>query len=77
MVQCRIDRPNRKSAQFIDFTIYSRFVYTQRGQEAEQPNDVVLGPDGAVYFTDPTYDSVKGEKQAPACTPFPPDIARL
>jgi gluconolactonase len=27
------------------------------------PNDVVLGPDGALYFTDPTLDLVKGEKQ--------------
>jgi gluconolactonase len=34
------------------------------GKRLNSPNDVVLGPDGAVYFTDPTYDSVKGEKQA-------------
>ncbi|MGH9503980.1 MAG: SMP-30/gluconolactonase/LRE family protein [Terriglobales bacterium] len=27
------------------------------------PNDVVTGPDGALYFTDPTLDLVKGEKQ--------------
>ncbi len=27
------------------------------------PNDVVLGTDGALYFTDPTLDLVKGEKQ--------------
>ncbi len=27
------------------------------------PNDVVIGPDGAIYFTDPTLDLVKGEKQ--------------
>src|SRR6266853_6924022 len=27
------------------------------------PNDVVVGPDGAIYFTDPTLDLVKGEKQ--------------
>jgi gluconolactonase len=27
------------------------------------PNDVVIGPDGAIYFTDPTLDLVKGEQQ--------------
>ncbi|MGA2101117.1 MAG: SMP-30/gluconolactonase/LRE family protein [Candidatus Sulfotelmatobacter sp.] len=27
------------------------------------PNDVVMGPDGAFYFTDPTLDLPKGEKQ--------------
>jgi gluconolactonase len=27
------------------------------------PNDVVVGPDGALYFTDPTLDFVAGEKQ--------------
>jgi len=27
------------------------------------PNDVVIGPDGAIYFTDPTLDLPKGEPQ--------------
>jgi gluconolactonase len=27
------------------------------------PNDVVLGPDGAIYFTDPTLDLPQGQKQ--------------
>jgi gluconolactonase len=27
------------------------------------PNDVVLGPDGALYFTDPTLDLPQGDKQ--------------
>jgi len=31
------------------------------------PNDVTLGPDSALYFTDPTLDLMKGEKQE---TPF-------
>jgi len=33
------------------------------GQRLNSPNDVTLGPDGAIYFTDPTLDLVKGEKQ--------------
>ncbi len=27
------------------------------------PNDVVIGPDGAIYFTDPTLDLPEGQKQ--------------
>ena len=27
------------------------------------PNDVVIGPDGAIYFTDPTLDLPQGQKQ--------------
>ena len=33
------------------------------GKKFNSPNDVVLGPDDAVYFTDPTLDLPKGEKQ--------------
>jgi len=33
------------------------------GKRFNSPNDVVLGPDGALYFTDPTLDLVAGEKQ--------------
>jgi gluconolactonase len=34
-----------------------------QGKKFNSPNDVVLGPDGALYFTDPTSDLPKGEKQ--------------
>jgi gluconolactonase len=37
------------------------------GRKFNSPNDVVIGPDGAMYFTDPTLDLVKGEQQE---TPF-------
>jgi len=33
------------------------------GQRFNSPNDVVVGPDGAIYFTDPTLDLPRGEKQ--------------
>lgn len=33
------------------------------GKRLNSPNDVIIGPDGAIYFTDPTLDLVAGEKQ--------------
>ena len=33
------------------------------GKKFNSPNDVIVGPDGALYFTDPTLDLVAGEKQ--------------
>ncbi len=40
-------------------TLADRF----EGRRFNSPNDVVIGPDGALYFTDPTSDLPKGEKQ--------------
>ena len=40
-------------------TLADRF----EGKKFTSPNDVVVGPDGALYFTDPTLDLVKGERQ--------------
>ena len=34
-----------------------------QGKRLNSPNDVVVGPDQALYFTDPNMDLVKGEKQ--------------
>jgi len=33
------------------------------GKKFNSPNDAIVGPDGALYFTDPTLDLVKGETQ--------------
>ena len=33
------------------------------GKKFNSPNDVIIGPDGALYFTDPTLDLPKGEKE--------------
>lgn len=33
------------------------------GRRFNSPNDVVIGPDGALYFTDPTLDLPAGQKQ--------------
>ncbi|HVO63171.1 MAG TPA: SMP-30/gluconolactonase/LRE family protein [Terriglobales bacterium] len=33
------------------------------GKRFNSPNDVIVGPDGAFYFTDPTLDLPQGQKQ--------------
>jgi gluconolactonase len=33
------------------------------GKKLNTPNDIVIGPDGAVYFTDPIIDMRKGQEQ--------------
>jgi gluconolactonase len=38
-----------------------------QGLRFNSPNDAVIGPDGAIYFTDPTLDLPEGQKQE---TPF-------
>lgn len=42
---------------------YSTLADHYEGKKFNSPNDVIVGPDGALYFTDPTLDLVKGEKQ--------------
>jgi gluconolactonase len=34
-----------------------------QGKKLNSPNDVIVGPDSALYFTDPNMDLVAGEKQ--------------
>jgi len=46
---------------------YTTLADHYEGKKFNSPNDVIIGPDGAIYFTDPTLDLVKGEKQE---TPF-------
>ena len=42
---------------------YSILANRYEGKKFNSPNDVIVGPDGALYFTDPTLDLVAGEKQ--------------
>jgi gluconolactonase len=42
---------------------YATVVDRYQGKRLNSPNDVVLGPDGAIYFTDPTSDLPKDQKQ--------------
>ena len=34
-----------------------------QGMKLNSPNDVVIGPDGAIYFTDPTLDLVRARSR--------------
>src|SRR5215831_748855 len=42
---------------------YKVLAVRYEGKRLNSPNDVIVGPDGALYFTDPTLDLVQGEKQ--------------
>jgi gluconolactonase len=42
---------------------YKVLVDRYQGKRLNSPNDVIVGPDGAIYFTDPTLDLVAGERQ--------------
>jgi gluconolactonase len=42
---------------------YTTVVDRYQGKRLNSPNDVVLGPDAAIYFTDPTSDLPKDQKQ--------------
>lgn len=42
---------------------YTVLANRYEGKKLNSPNDVIIGPDGAIYFTDPTLDLVKGERQ--------------
>jgi gluconolactonase len=46
-----------------DGKTYKTVVDRYQGMRLNSPNDVVLGPDGATYFTDPTSDLPKDQKQ--------------
>jgi gluconolactonase len=42
---------------------YTPIAERYQGKRFNSPNDIVLGPDGAFYFTDPTLDLPKGQTQ--------------
>jgi gluconolactonase len=42
---------------------YTTLVDRYQGERFNSPNDVVVGPDQALYFTDPTLDLPPGQKQ--------------
>jgi gluconolactonase len=46
-----------------DGKTYQTLADHYQGKRLNSPNDVVLGPDGAIYFTDPTSDLPKDQKQ--------------
>jgi gluconolactonase len=53
----------RAIIQLDDAGLYTILADRYEGKRFNSPNDVIVGPDGAIYFTDPTLDLPKGEKQ--------------
>ena len=45
-----------------------------QGKKMNTPNDIVIGPDGAIYFTDPIIDMTPEQKQDQE---LPPSVYRL
>jgi gluconolactonase len=45
-----------------------------QGKRLNTPNDIVIGPDGAIYFTDPIIDMTPEQKKA---EDLPPSVYRL
>ncbi len=45
-----------------------------QGKKLNTPNDVVIGPDGAIYFTDPVIDMTPEQKKTQE---LPPSVYRL
>lgn len=48
----------------------SVMVDSWRGRRVNSPNDVAVGPDGAIWFTDPTYGFLQGFRPAPELGAF-------
>jgi gluconolactonase len=46
------------------------FLSTYNGKKFNSPNDLVFAPDGALWFTDPTYGLVFGDKDPAKELPF-------
>ena len=53
----------RAIIRFDDGIKYTVLADRFEGKRFNSPNDVIIGPDGAIYFTDPTLDLPKGETQ--------------
>jgi len=47
----------------LDGKSYTVMADRYQGKRFSSPNDIVMGPDGAFYFTDPTLDLPKGQAQ--------------
>ena len=43
-----------------------------QGKKLNTPNDIIIGPDGAIYFTDPTIDMTKDQHEE-----LPPSVYRI
>ena len=51
---------------------FERVVDHYRGKKLNTPNDIIIGPDGAIYFTDPIIDMTKDQQEE-----LPPSVYRI
>jgi gluconolactonase len=51
---------------------FETVVNSYHGKKLNTPNDIIIGPDGAIYFTDPIIDMTKDQHEE-----LPPSVYRL
>jgi gluconolactonase len=51
---------------------FEKVVDHYQGKKLNTPNDIIIGPDGAIYFTDPIIDMTKDQHEE-----LPPSVYRL
>jgi gluconolactonase len=56
----------------VDGKSFETVVDHYHGKKLNTPNDIVIGPDGAIYFTDPIIDMTKDQQEE-----LPPSVYRL
>ncbi len=65
-----LDHPARISRVDPRTTAVETVVDQLRGLPLNSPNDVVVGPDGVIWFTDPSYGHLQGFRPAPSLGDF-------
>jgi gluconolactonase len=63
--QGTLETPARISRIELTTRCTETLVTSVRGRPLNSPNDVTVGPDGAIWFTDPSYGYLQGFRPAP------------